>query len=43
MFLTKDPLIEANKYIEGQWDLIEDNQKCTICCVIVDIKRKKDN
>ena len=42
MFLTNDPLVEANKYIQKQWDDIGKNEKGVICCVIVDIKRKKD-
>ena len=42
MFLTKDPLVEANKYIKVQWDEISDDEKCVVCCVIVDVKRKKD-
>ena len=42
MFLTKDPLVESNKYIKAQWDEIDEDEKGVVCCVIVDIKRKKD-
>lgn len=42
MFLTKDPLAGAYKYIEYHWDDVAENTEATILCVIVDIKRKKD-
>lgn len=42
MFLTNDPLLDANKYIKKQWNDIQEDEKGVVCCVIVDIKRKKD-
>lgn len=42
MFLTNDPLKDAYKYTETDWDLAQDGDKLTLFCVIVDIKRKKD-
>lgn len=41
-FITNDPLEEAMKNIQLSWDDVQDDGKATICCVIVDIKRKKD-
>ena len=42
MFLTNDPLHDAYKYTKADWDAVEDGEKITLFCVIVDIKRKKD-
>lgn len=42
MFLTDDPLKDAYKYTKTDWDMVEDGDKTTLFCVIVDIKRKKD-
>lgn len=42
MFLTNDPLNDAYKYTKTDWDMVEDGDKTTLFCVIVDIKRKKD-
>lgn len=42
MFLTNDPLKDAYKYTKTDWDMVEDGDKTTLFCVIVDIKRKKD-
>lgn len=42
MFLTNDPLKDAYKYTKTDWDTVEDGDKTTLFCVIVDIKRKKD-
>lgn len=42
MFLTNDPLKDAYKYTKTDWDIVEDGDKTTLFCVIVDIKRKKD-
>ena len=42
MFLTNDPLKDAYKYTDTDWDMVEDGDKPTLFCVIVDIKRKKD-
>ncbi len=42
MFLTNDPLKDAYKYTKTDWDMVEDGEKTTLFCVIVDIKRKKD-
>lgn len=42
MFLTNDPLKDAYKYTETDWDMVDDGDKITLFCVIVDIKRKKD-
>ena len=42
MFLTNDPLKDAYKYTKMDWDMVEDGDKTTLFCVIVDIKRKKD-
>ena len=42
MFLTNDPLKDAYKYTKTDWDMVEDGDKATLFCVIVDIKRKKD-
>lgn len=42
MFLTNDPLEDAYKYTKMEWNDVEDNEKITLFCVIVDIKRKKD-
>lgn len=42
MFLTNDPLEDAYKYTKASWNEINDNEKITLFCVIVDIKRKKD-
>ena len=42
MFLTNDPLVEANKYMKKQWEDVDENEKAVVCCVIIDIKRKKD-
>ena len=42
MFLTNDPLKDAYKYTKIDWDEVKEDDKATIFCVIVDIKRKKD-
>lgn len=42
MFLTNDPLNDAYKYTKIDWDEVKEDDKATIFCVIVDIKRKKD-
>ena len=42
MFLTDDPLKDAYKYTKTEWDEVNDGDKTTLFCVIVDIKRKKD-
>lgn len=42
MFLTNDPLKDAYKYTKTDWGMVEDGDKTTLFCVIVDIKRKKD-
>ena len=42
MFLTNDPLKDAYKYTKIDWDEVKEDDKTTIFCVIVDIKRKKD-
>ena len=42
MFLTNDPLKDAYKFTKTDWDMVEDGDKTTLFCVIVDIKRKKD-
>ena len=42
MFLTNDPLQDAYKYTKTDWDMVDDGDKTTLFCVIVDIKRKKD-
>jgi DNA polymerase-3 subunit alpha len=42
MFLTNDPLKDAYKFTDTEWDLVEDGEKTTLFCVIIDIKRKKD-
>ena len=42
MFLTDDPLKDAYKYTKTDWDEVNDGDKTTLFCVIVDIKRKKD-
>jgi DNA polymerase-3 subunit alpha len=41
MFITYNPLKEAYKYVTP-WDEVNDGDKATVICVIVDIKRKKD-
>jgi DNA polymerase-3 subunit alpha len=41
MFLTNNPLEESYKYVTP-WDEVADNEKTTIICVVIDIKRKKD-
>ena len=42
MFITNDPLQDAYKYTEIDWDLVNDGDKTILFCVVVDIKRKKD-
>lgn len=42
MFLTHDPLESSYDYLDVLWDDIDDGEKATLLCVIVDIKRKKD-
>ena len=41
MFLTKNPLKEASKYITP-WEDVENGIEATTICIVVDIKRKKD-
>jgi len=41
MFLTNNPLEQAYQYVTP-WDEVLSDEKATILCVIVDIKRKKD-
>lgn len=42
MFLTNDPLQDAYKHTKVDWDLVNNGEKTTLFCVIIDIKRKKD-
>lgn len=42
MFLTNDPLKDAYKHTKTDWDMVNEGDKTTLFCVIVDIKRKKD-
>jgi DNA polymerase-3 subunit alpha len=41
MFITHNPLESAYKYVTP-WEEVNDGEKATVVCVIVDIKRKKD-
>ena len=36
MFLTNDPLKDAYKYTKTDWDMVDDGEKTTLFCVIVD-------
>lgn len=42
MFITNDPLKDAYQFTKINWDLVKDNEKTVLFCVIVDVKRKKD-
>lgn len=42
MFLSNDPLLESKQYISSQWQTAEAGSLVLICCVITDIKKKKD-
>lgn len=42
MFLSNDPLLESKQYISSQWQTAEIGSLVLICCVITDIKKKKD-
>lgn len=42
MFLSNDPLLESKQYISNQWQTAEAGSLVLICCVITDIKKKKD-
>lgn len=42
MFLSNDPLLESKQYISSKWQTAEVGSLVLICCVITDIKKKKD-
>ncbi len=42
MFITDDPLKKAYDYITTPWNKVQEGDKTVLCCVITDIKRKKD-
>lgn len=42
MFLSNDPLLESKQYISSQWQTAEAGSLVLICCVITNIKKKKD-
>ena len=42
MFLTDDPLKEANSYISKPWDSIPEGEKGVAIAVVVDVTSKKD-
>lgn len=42
MFVTNDPLKQAYQFITIPWNEVQENEKAVLCCVITDIKRKKD-
>lgn len=42
MFLSNDPLLESKQYISSQWQTAETGSLVLICCVITDIKKRKD-